>query len=78
MPDGRSSPATHLAAVTPSDSTVVRCKALYVGGAGDLALQARDDSTTVTLVGVTAGSVIPVSCNKVMAATTATNIVALF
>lgn len=73
-----SAPATSLLAVTPSDSTILNCRALYVGGAGNVAVTASRDSAAVTLSGVPAGTVLPISASKVMAATTATLIVALF
>lgn len=68
-----------LAAVTPSDSTEVKCQALYVGGAGNVAILARDDSAAVTLTAVPAGTVLPIACRKVMSTnTTATSIVAIY
>jgi hypothetical protein len=73
-----SDPATRLFAITPSDSTVVNVRALWVGGAGNIALIARDDTAAQTLSGVPAGTLLPVSCSKVMATnTTATLIVGL-
>lgn len=74
-----SAPATGLVLVTPSDSTVLNCRGLYVGGAGNVAITASRDSAAVTLSAVPVGSVLPISCSKVMATnTTATLIVALF
>lgn len=72
--------ARRAAAVTKSDSTMLEpTRALFVGGAGDLALRFVDaPTTTVTLTGVVAGSVLAVSVVQVMNATTATNIVALY
>lgn len=71
-------PATTAAAVTPSDATALTSRAVWVGGAGDLAVRLSGaPSTTVTLAGVTAGQIIPISVVRVMAATTATNIVVL-
>ncbi len=67
------------AAVTASDSTDLgRVRALWVGGAGNLAVQFVDTATTVTITGVPAGTLLPIQVNKVMAATTATSIVALY
>jgi hypothetical protein len=72
-------PAVDFAAVTPSDATVLRnVRALYIGGAGNLAVRAPDSSTTITFVGVTAGMLLPISVGRVMAATTATSIVVLY
>jgi len=73
-------PATHLEAVTPSDSTTYDppLRALFVGGAGNLAVIAEDDAAAVTMTGVPAGSLVPVMVKKVMStSTTATNIVGL-
>lgn len=69
-------PAVGGAAVTKSDTTVVNFRALYVGGAGDVAVTGQDGNN-VTFVGVPAGSIIPICCTRVLAATTATNIVGL-
>ena len=66
------------AAVTKRDITILtNVRALDVGGAGDVALTFVDGSTA-TLVGVLAGTILPVQVTKVMSTgTTATNIVAL-
>ena len=75
--DRNTSAAGGAAAVTKSDTTIVDCRSLYVGGAGDLVVtMARGGD--VTFVGVPAGTFLPVQVQKVKAATTATNIVALF
>lgn len=72
--------STYAAAVTPSDSTVLPAtQRLYVGGAGNLAVVMQGDGGTVTILGVTAGSLIPIAVTKVMSTnTTATNITALW
>jgi hypothetical protein len=66
-------------AVTPSDSTILpNIRALFVGGAGNVAVTFNDGSA-VTLTGVLAGSLLPIQVQKVMLTnTTATNIVALY
>lgn len=71
-------------AITKSDSTnyltdsaLVVPKALYIGGGGDLVVQMVGDAGTVTLAGVAGGSVLPIRVQRVLAATTATNIVGL-
>jgi hypothetical protein len=70
---------TKLLAVTKSDSTVVNCQMLYVGGTGDVAILADGDTAAVTLSSVPAGTILPIACNKVMSTnTTATNMVAIF
>lgn len=75
-----SSPAIKGVAVTASDSTdLTGTRGLFVGGDGDLALRfAGDPDTTVTVTGVVGGNVYPFAVTRVMAATTATNIVALY
>ena len=73
-------PGEGAAAVTPNDSTDLTtiARALYVGGAGDVKIDAADGST-VTFVGVQAGSIIPVRAARVYATgTDATNIVAIY
>ena len=67
------------AAVVPSDTTELGpCKALYVGSAGGnvvVQMPGRSDAITFTAVPI---GVLPVSARRVMAATTSTNIVALY
>ncbi len=71
--------ATGAQAVTPHDSnTIAACRALYVGGAGNIAV-VTVDGNAVTFVGAVAGSTIPVQVSAVKSTgTTATNIVALY
>lgn len=79
-------PASRMFAVTPSDTASIAGpnsednipRGVYVGGAGDLAIKCGDDDA-VTLVGVVAGSLLPIRPTRIMAAnTTATNIVAVY
>jgi hypothetical protein len=73
-------PAEWAGTVTPSDTTVfsVKPRALYIGGNGNCSLLMADGDTVV-FVGLTAGSILPIRCNRVNATgTTATNIVALY
>jgi hypothetical protein len=68
-----------LAAITPSDSVDVRCAAVYVGGAGNLAVIGYDDTAAVTLSAIPAGTFLPIACSKIMSTnTTATLIVAIY
>lgn len=67
--------ATRYGAVTPSDSTGLSFKRLYVGGAGNVVLKSAIDAPAVTFPSVPAGTWMEVSGVRVMAATTATNIV---
>jgi hypothetical protein len=74
-----SSPGFGLAAVTKSDDTIVGCRSLYVGGAGDVAIVSREGESAVTLSAVPAGTILPIYCHKVMSTnTTATNMVAIY
>lgn len=75
-----SEPATTAVAVTASDSTDLSgTRGLYVGGAGDLAVRlVGAPSTTVTISTVAAGTLLPIRVTRVMAATTATAITALY
>ena len=74
--------AYSLRAVTPSDTIDLpfgTCRALWVGGAGDVALIADRDSVAVTIKAVDAGTILPVRTRRVMSTnTTATSIVALY
>ncbi len=77
---GMTAPATRSVAVTPNDSTDLAniSRALWVGGAGNVAVMLADDTVAVTFVGVAAGSLLPVRVKRVMATnTTATNLVAI-
>ena len=75
-----SDPADRIVAVTASDSTdLTGARGLLVGGAGNLAVRMINaPDTTVTITGVTAGAILPLRVTRVMAATTATNITALY
>lgn len=77
---GFGDPATKVVAVTASDSTdLTGARGLYVGGAGNVVVRCvHSPDTSVTLAAVPAGSIIPVQVTRVMAASTATNIVALY
>lgn len=74
-------PAMEAAAVTPSDSADLPngiCRALYVGGAGDLVVDTANN-TSITFTGAVAGSILPLNVKRVRATgTTATSIVALY
>lgn len=63
--------------VTPSDTAGNTFDSLYVGGAGDVAVDTAD-GTTVTFSGVVAGTVLPIRVTRVWATgTTATLILGL-
>jgi len=67
-------------AVNKSDTTILNAtRALWVGGAGDLSVQfANALGATVVLKAAGDGALIPISVVRVMAATTATDVVALY
>lgn len=66
------------AAITKSDTTIIDVtRAVWVGGTGDLAVRYAD-GTSDTLQSVPAGTLLPIRIDKVMAATTATKISALY
>lgn len=65
-------------AVTPADSDLSGkiYVGVFVGGAGNLAVRMAEDSANVTLVGVAAGTFLPIAVKRVASTnTTATNIV---
>lgn len=74
------SPARGGQAVTVSDSTTYApSRAVWVGGAGNLAVVFNDQNSAVTLTGVAAGTLLPISVTKIMSTnTTATNITILW
>ncbi len=73
------SPASNAVAVTKSDATILPAfRALYVGGAGDVAVTTVDGANA-TFSGAPAGLVIPIRGTKVLSTgTTATLILALY
>ena len=78
-------PVANWKAITPHDtnnlefnSKKVRCRAILVGGAGNIAVR-NEDGTTTVLVGLVAGGLYPISTDRILATgTTATDIVAGF
>jgi hypothetical protein len=74
------SPSSKAIPITPSDSTdLTGVKQLYIGGAGNLAVRlTRDPTTTITFIAPPIGTVFKLAVTRVMAATTATNIVGLY
>lgn len=69
------------AAVTKSDTTQVNCKAIYVGGAGDVAVkQGTPGATAVVFTAPPVGSILPISLDQgfiMSTGTSATLLVAL-
>lgn len=66
-------------AVTPSDTATIPCTlGLYIGVTGTVVVDMKDGGT-ITFVGATAGTVLPIQVVKVHATgTTAASIVALY
>lgn len=72
-------PIDNAVAVTKSDATVIPpTRALWVGGAGNLSLKFHGGTAAVSIVGVAAGTLLPVNVTQVLDATTATSIVAMY
>lgn len=70
--------AQNAVALIKSDTTEIRALALYVGGAGDVAVQTAGGQT-VTFSGMAAGTILPVECRKLMSTnTTATLVIGLY
>lgn len=73
---------TRLRAVTPADGadlTLGAARAIWVGGAGTIAIIAEGDSSAVTLSGVPAGTILWIRAKRILATgTSATLIVALY
>lgn len=77
---GLGGPAGSAFAVTKSDATVFSqpTRALWVGGAGDVAVRMLDQ-TTLTFAAVPAGQLLPIRVDKVLSTgTTATSIVGMY
>jgi hypothetical protein len=67
-------------AVTPSDTTLINCRAIYVGGAGNVAIKTNSGATAVTFTAPPVGTIIPVMIDRGMIMstnTTATLLIAL-
>ncbi len=74
-------PATHLFSITPNDGATftTATRAIYIGAAGDLAVQAISDSAPMTLSNVPAGTVLQIAAMAVFATgTTASGIVGMW
>jgi hypothetical protein len=67
------------AAIAPSSATSVTCRAIYVGGAGNVVVSNKVGGTLVTFTAVPVGTVLHVELNQgiVDASTTATLLVGL-
>ena len=66
--------ASRAFAITPSDTAYISASGLYVGGGGDLVVEPEKGGGTVTIV-ATDGLLLPLRVVRVLAATTATDII---
>ena len=75
-----SAPAIHFEPVTPDDDADLdpKIRALYIGTGGDVYLRSRYGTASVPFPNVPDGTVIDVGPGRLMEATTATDIIALF
>ena len=67
-------------AVTPSDSVPISCRAIYIGGAGNVTVKANAGATGVVFTAPPVGTILPLNLDQglIMATgTTATLMVAL-
>ena len=77
---GLTFPAIGMISVTPSNSVnlTTEARAIYVGVAGNLAVNMRD-GTTGTFTNVPAGSPLPIRATRILATgTTATGLISLY
>jgi hypothetical protein len=75
------SPARNGFPIVPNDSVdlSVTCRALFVGGAGDISVILVNDFSSLVFKNIPAGTVIPISVKRVEATlTTSTDIVGLY
>lgn len=72
-------PAAKAVAVTPSDATTLPVtRGLYVGTLGDVVVDMADQGTDITFTNVANGTFMPIQVTKVKAATSASDILALY
>ena len=74
------SPGMNAIEVIPSNSAPLAkvSRAIYIGGSGDLVVEMLGGQTPITFVGVSAGCILPIRVTKVLTATSATDLVALY
>jgi len=61
--------------ITPSGTTQVTCRAIYVGGAGHVDVQSQEGgvfATAVVFSAVPAGTILPIELNQGLVATSST------
>jgi hypothetical protein len=78
LPSSKVGSFKNAVAVSPSDSAANIFRAIYVGGAGSVALVPAGGGSAVTFVGLATGQILAVACSLVKATgTTATGLVRL-
>lgn len=76
---GEINPGANASAITPADTPLAqRTRAVYVGGAGDLAVRMAGNDQVVTFKSVAAGSLLPIRVTEIRLATTATDVLAVW
>lgn len=78
---GLSGPASNGAAITPHATNALAfvTRAIWVGAAGDITLRLADASADITLIGVPAGTLLPLRASHVRATgTSAASLVGLW
>lgn len=68
-------PYTYGTVLTKSDSTIVSCRGLYVGGAGNLNIKTLNGDT-VLLTGALVGTVYPIAITQLLSTSTTATLVA--
>ena len=79
--DSITAPPSNAYAITPSDATdlSVPCRAIWIGGAGNLSVDFVNSGSTIVLNGAVAGDMVWVRVKRVRStSTTATNLVCLY
>ena len=75
------SPARNSFSIIPDDASdlVTTCRALFIGGAGNISVSLADDSSSLVFKNIPAGTVVPIAVKRVEATlTTATDILGLY
>lgn len=72
-------PPTRGKTVTPSDETIIDItRGLYIGTGGDLVVEFADSADVITLKNVANGTLMPGQFRRVLGATSASDIIALY
>lgn len=72
-------PAARAVAVTPSDATVLQTtRGLFVGTGGTVIVDMAEQGSTISFANVANGQFLPIQVTKVLAATSASDIIALY